>query len=67
MNRLDYYRLRNLPENKDLTESEFQMKYMKKRDGGVNFKQTNKIENIEEFKKKMSDMKSNIERKYVQW
>lgn len=67
MNRLDYYRLRNLPENKDLTESEFQMKYMKKRDGGVNFKQTNKIENIEEFKKKMSDMKFNIERKYVQW
>jgi len=67
MNRLDYYRLRNLPENKNLSESEFQMKYSKRVDVVVNFKQTNKINDLGEFKKKMSNVKSSVEKKTIQW
>ena len=67
MNRLEYYRLRNLPENRDLTEAEFQMKYAKKKDGDISFSQNNKIENIAEFKAKMSKVKSSVEKKFIEW
>ena len=63
MNKEEYYKLRNLPENKDLSDYDFHMKYSKK----VKFKQTNKIEDMKEFKKKMRDIKSVTEKKIIKW
>ena len=66
MNRLEYYKLRNIPENRDLSEYEFQMKYIEKK-RKVNFKQTNKIKDIKDFKEKVLRVKHIAEKKIVKW
>ena len=63
LNREEYYKLRDLPENKNLSDYDFHMKYSNK----VKFKQTDRIEDMKGFKKKMRDMKSVTEKKIIEW
>lgn len=65
MTREDYIRLRSLPDNKMLSEYDFHMKYQNL---GLLFEyhESNKIENLEDFKGKMNSLKSKIDKKVIE-
>lgn len=65
MTKEEYMKLRFLPENKLLSEYDFQMKY-KHLNGLFEYYESNKIEDIEDFKSKMNSIKNKIDKKVIE-
>lgn len=65
MNKEEYIKLRFLPENKDLSEYDFQMKYSNL-DKGFNYLESSKINNINDFKENMLKMRQKVDKRVVE-
>ncbi|MCK9442724.1 MAG: hypothetical protein M0Q13_15040 [Methanothrix sp.] len=63
MNKERYFELKNLEENKNLSDDEFYYKYKSEFNGKTNYSENRVIDNIYSFKDKMQNIKSNLEKK----
>lgn len=67
MNKEEYFRLKDLEENKGLTEKEFYNKYEKEFSDKFSYKQNNSIKDSSNFIDNMVDMRNSIEKKVIMY
>ena len=65
MTREEYFRLRILPENKDLSDDEFFNKYKDKCEEEYKYIESNNINCFNKFKRSMKDIKKDINKRTV--
>lgn len=65
MNKERYFELKNLEENKDLSDDEFYNKYKNEFEDKIVYKENKTINSISDFKNRMQNIKDNFEKKVI--